>query len=117
MTFYDNHGNPIAYLDDEIHFFLYTGEPVAYIVGDAVYSFSGKQLGWFEEGWIIDLQGLRVFFSDASHGGPMRPLRKIKPLRALKQLKPLKSLRELRKSKKIKSLLWSTLSSKSFFYQ
>jgi len=58
MTFYDSHGKAIAYLhDDGIHIYLFNGRPVAYLYGDAVYGFNGHQFGWFEDGWIRDLNG------------------------------------------------------------
>ena len=60
MTFYDSHGKAIAYLhDDGIHIYLFNGRPVAYLYGDAVYGFNGHQFGWFEDGWIRDLNLLR----------------------------------------------------------
>ena len=31
MVFYDNHGRPTAYTEDDVHIYLFTGEPVAYL--------------------------------------------------------------------------------------
>ena len=81
MVFYDNHGRPTAYTEDDIHIYLFTGEPVAYIDRDAVYGYNGKHLGWFSNGWIRDLNGCCVFFSEKANGcGPVKPIKYICPV-------------------------------------
>lgn len=118
MVFYDNHGRPTAYTEDDEHIYLFTGEPVAYLHTDAVYSYSGKQLGWFRDGWIRDLNGNCVFFTENTTGsGPLKPLKQLKPLKSLKRLKPLKALRELKRLRPLNRLSWSKLSGKQFFAQ
>ncbi|MBF7022910.1 4-fold beta flower protein [Staphylococcus kloosii] len=49
MTFYDENGNAIAYTEDSVHLYLFTGKPVVYFVNKKVYGFNGAHLGWFEE--------------------------------------------------------------------
>ena len=115
MTFYDCDGAPVAYTEDNETIYLFTGEPVAYFYENAVYSFSGVHLGWFENGWIRDLHGSCVFFSEDSTGGPLKPLKQLKPLKSLKQLKPLRSLRELKHLKALNRLSWSQKSGRAFF--
>ena len=116
MTFYDRNGKPIAYTEDSIHIYLYSGKPVAYIDNDAVYGFNGKHMGWFENGWIRDLKGTCVYFTEnASGSGPMKPLKQLKPLKSLKQLKPLKSLKEMKRTKALNQQAWSHLSGEAFF--
>lgn len=118
MVFYDCHGTPVAYTEDGIHVFLFTGEPAAYFEQDAVYGYNGKQLGWFNNGWIRDLQGLCVFFSEnASGSGPVKPIKRICPIKSIKQIKPIKSIREIRRIRPINQLAWSPLSGKQFFAQ
>jgi hypothetical protein len=115
ITFYDSEGEPVAYSDDGVHIFLFSGEPVAYLVNESVYSFSGNHLGFFSNGWIRDHDGDAVFFSENSIGGLMKPLKKLKPLKSLKELIPLKGLRELRPLKPLDSFLWSSLSVEELF--
>ena len=115
MTFYDYHGTPIAYTEDNETIYLFTGEPVAYFYENAVYSFSGVHLGWFEDGWIRDLSGECVFFTENATGGPIKPLEQLKPLKGLKQLKPLCSLRQLKHLKTFNKLNWSKKSGRAFF--
>lgn len=118
MVFYDNHGRPTAYTEDDEHIYLFTGEPVAYLDGDTVYGFNGHQFGWFENGWIRDLDGYCVFFTENATGsGPLKPLKQLTPLKSLKQLRPLKALRELRRLRTMNRLSWSQLSGKQFFVQ
>lgn len=118
MVFYDFHGKATAYTEDDVHLYLFTGEPVAYFEGNAVYGYNGRQFGWFENGWIRDLKGHCVFFSENATGsGPVKPLKQLKPLKSLKQLRPLKALRELKHLKPLNSLSWSQLSGKQFFAQ
>lgn len=45
ITFYDLYGNAIAYCEDNETIYLFTGQPVAYLYEDSVYSFDGRQLG------------------------------------------------------------------------
>ena len=115
LTFYDANGNPSAYTDDGEHIHLFSGEPVAYLSGDSVYSFSGKHLGRFEDGWVRDNGGASVFFTDNARGGVLKPLKALKPLKGLKQLRPLKGLKELKPLSPLKTLSWSQLSGRHFF--
>lgn len=115
MVFYDNHGHPTAYTEDDIHIYLFTGEPVAYLHEDAVYGYNGRQFGWFQDGWIRDLNGNCVFFTENTTGSG--PLKQLKPLKSLKQLRPLKALREPKRLRPLNRLSWSQLSGKQFFVQ
>ena len=118
MVFYDNHGRPTAYTEDDVHIYLFTGEPVAYLDGDAVYSFNGHQFGWFENGWIRDLQGYCVFFSENATGiGPARPVKRFCPVKRVKRVKPFKHVKAMRRTKAIKHSSWSQLSGVVFFEQ
>jgi hypothetical protein len=74
MTLYDRSGSPTAYSEDGKHFFLFTGQPVAYFYENTVYGFNGHQFGWFENGWIRDLNGKCVLFSENScSSDPAKP--------------------------------------------
>lgn len=118
MVFYDNHGRPTAYTEDNIHIYLFTGEPVAYIDRDAVYGYNGKHLGWFSNGWIRDLNGYCVFFSEkANDCGPVKPVKYICPVKCVKYVRPVKCVKEVRRVRAVNCLAWSQLSGKQFFAQ
>jgi hypothetical protein len=114
-VFYDSKGEPIAYTEDRVHIYLFSGEPVAYLSGDSVYSFSGIHLGWFEDGWIRDNNGDCVFFTDQAKGGPMKPPKALKSLKSLQPPKPLKSPKKPKPQQPRKSRSWSELSGEHFF--
>ena len=115
LTFYDRYGVPIAYTDDGINIYLFSGKPVAYLEQNVIYGFKGRHLGWFDNGWIRDLKGFCVFFNDNAFGGPIKPIKHIKPIKGIKQIKPIKSIREIQKIKPIFHSSWSELSGNLFF--
>lgn len=118
MTFYDRNGKPMAYTEDDIHIYLFSGKPVAYFDGNAVFGFNGKHMGWFEKGWIRDIWGACVFFTEnASGSGPMKPMKQMRPMKCMKQMKPMKAMRQMKRMKPMNQLSWSALSGESFFYQ
>ena len=117
MTFYNRTGKPVAYTEDDTHVFLFTGEPVAYFVENAVYGFNGKHLGWFYNGWIRDLNGRCVFFSEEASGGPAKPARHARPAKNAKHAKPAKAAKQARRARAAFGPSWSELSGIQFFTQ
>ena len=118
MTFYDCNGKPVAYTEDGTHVYLFTGEPVAYFVEDAVYGFNGRQFGWYENGWIRDLRGCCVFYSENATGsGPVKPVKQVCPVKCVKHVMPVKCVREVCRVRAVNQLSWSTLSGTLFFAQ
>jgi hypothetical protein len=115
IDFYDRSGAPIAYCQDGEHIYLFSGRPVAYLSGDAVYTFSGKHIGWFEDGWVRDKQGNCVLFTAAAKGGPVKPVKHVKPVKGVKQIRPVKGAKQVRSVKAVKTLAWSPLSGVQFF--
>ena len=96
MTLYDAHGRPTAYSDDGVSIYLFTGRPVAYIVGNAVFAFSGKHLGWWQNGWLRDPAGAISFFSESATGaGLVKPVTGVTPVKAVKAVEPVKGVRQV----------------------
>lgn len=116
QDFYDRSGTPIAYTDDDVHLFTFSGCPVGYFQGESLYSYAGQHLGRIANGLIRDNRGQVVFFSSNATGGPMKPMRQLKPLKGLKQLKPLKNLRQLQPLRPLLDSSWSQLSGQQFFF-
>lgn len=115
FTFYNYEGRAIAYTDDGETIYLYTGEPVAYIYDDSIYTFDGYHIGWIGEGWIRDHDGNAAFFSERATGGPLKPLKQLKPLKGVKRIKQVKYVRRIKPIKPYSKFTWSELSDESFF--
>lgn len=116
ITFYNQHGKPIAYSKDGIHIYLFNGTPVAYFHRESVYGYNGKHLGRFVNGWVRDNNGYCVFFTEEATGsGPVKPVKQIKPIKSVRSIKPIKSVRQIKPIKPISTSSWSSLSSDSFF--
>jgi len=116
-TFYNQEGKAIAYTEDGEHIYLFNGSPAGFIEKDSVFSYSGKHLGCIKEGWIVDQQGRRVFFTEDASGGPSRPVKQVTPVKSVKAVKPVKGTREMRPTTPTLTMSWSDFSSKSFFEQ
>lgn len=114
-TFYNKNGKPIAYTGNDRDIYLFNGTPVAYISSDSIYSFPGKHLGWYINGWIIDHSGRRVFFTRGATGGPGKPGRRGRPGKSGKKGKPGKGGKEGKPGKPGITNSWSSMSSKEFF--
>lgn len=116
MTFYERSGKPVAYTEDDVHIFLYSGYPVGYLFDGSVYSYSGRHLGTLRTGWIRDHSGACVFFTDdAMDNGLPAPPKHVKPPKLLKKPKPPKGRRETPPPRADDATEWSQHSSETFF--
>lgn len=117
LEFFDRSGSATAYSPDGTNLYLWSGEPVAYLAEGRVYSFRGKLLGWFEAGWLTDLQNMPSLFSAGATGGPVKPVRKVKPVKSVRRVLPVKSVRSVAKVRPVRSLSWSPVSNAAYFNQ
>lgn len=119
MTFFDSQGTPRAYLDsDGEHIYFFDGTPGAYLFEDAVYGFEGTQYGWFENGWVRDLEGQCVLFTrDAAIGGPAKPSMYQTPAKWARAARPSRKSRITKCSKTPYKAQWSGLTAEEFFRQ
>lgn len=86
MDLFEMSGAAVAYVaGDGESIYLWSGEAAAYLKEDSVYSYSGKHLGYFNDGWIRDDRGEAVVFTDASTGGPVRPVRQVHEVRGVRK--------------------------------
>lgn len=99
LDLYDSRGRAAAFLEpsDGLTFYLWSGEPVAYLDDESVYGFNGKHLGWYQNGAVYDHDGNVVvapagMFRGVVEPAPPRGLRRLKPLKGLKELRPLRPL-------------------------
>ena len=71
---FDRKGKASYFLDqDKIHIYSWEGRPVAMVDKGAVFTFKKKHLGWLDEGWLRDLSGKCVGFTEPGRGGPNPP--------------------------------------------
>ena len=88
----DSKGEYAAYMTENGVIYLWEGgKPPAYSEKESIYSFDGKHLGWFFEGYIIDRNGYKV----GAIEGVVRSKSLIKPLKGIKGIVPLKSLKRM----------------------
>lgn len=91
MDFYDRAGRATVYTEDGESIYDWKGRPSAFISDDKVYRNSGKIIGWLRNGWIHDLSGRAVLFSDEATGGPARPARQARPVRGVRLFVPFEA--------------------------
>jgi hypothetical protein len=115
IVFYNRTGRPVAYTENNTDIYLYSGELVAYLEGDSVYACSGRHLGWFVDGWILDHDGNHVFFSDIATDGPARPTKQASPGKAVRRSRPIKGPRKPGPPYPGLNSAWSHHASEEFF--
>lgn len=115
--FYSKSGTPVAYIEDESHIFLFSGECVGYVYEDSIFSFNGRHLGFFRDGWLRDNNGKCVLFIKNAKNGPERRRKDIGRVKNLKAKIPFKKPREKQPKKLEIKQEWSELSLLQFFDQ
>lgn len=116
-NFYSNTGKVTCYSPDGEHIYLWDGTPVAHVVDEKVYSFSGFLLGWFINGWLYDRNNQPALFSADSSGGPARPARQARPAKSARHARPAKGARQAAHARPARSMSWSSYSNESYFNQ
>jgi hypothetical protein len=115
VTFYDRSGKAVAYSEDGQHVHLFSGEPVAYLDAQAVYSYRGELMGWFEDGWLRDKDGRCIAYSEQATGGPPQPEKARRPAQSVRQLAPVQQRQDPRSLRPIHSNAWSSQTAEEFF--
>ena len=119
LSLFDGNGRASAYIvaDSDLTIYLWSGEPVAYLVRDGgggfhVYGFNGKHLGWFVRGIIRDHEGDAAC---ALKGLIFNP--QFEPLKSLKSLKSFKSFRQFAPFRPLFWNRWGELPCRFFLSQ
>jgi hypothetical protein len=98
ITLFNKNGKPVSYIaDDGETIYLWDGRPVAYLVEDKIYGWQGRQLGWFYNGTVFDIYGLRAGFIKskspiATEIEPLKPTKHLKPTRGKTQSQVIKPI-------------------------
>ncbi len=112
---YDRHGAAIVHIENNVIYTI-SGVPVAFLQHEYVYAYSGKQLGTYEDGWLRDLKGTCVFFSEHATGaGPVPPVPRVPPVPSVPRIPPVPPVPQIPRIKAIPSLSWSSVEGNQFF--
>ena len=117
MEFFSRSGDAVCYAPDGQHLHLWDGTPVGYFTEGKMYSFSGRLLGWFENGWLYDRQNKPALFSADASGGPIRPVRRVAPVKGVRRVKPVKAVRQIAHVRPVRSMSWSPVANATYFSQ
>jgi len=96
VTLFNKNGKPVAYIaEDGETIYLWDGRPVAFLSEEKVYGWNGRQLGWFANGTIFDIYGLRSGFIRSkspisTEMEPLKPQKHLKTTRGEKQSQTMK---------------------------
>lgn len=116
LVFYTKNGLPYFYSENGIELFLFTGEPVGYIEGKSIYSYSGRHFGWFTKGFVRDNFGDVIFYTSHTEGiGPITPPVMSVLDKAPKKLVPLKQPKHEAYVIPKESFKWSRINYLDFF--
>ncbi len=92
VTLFNKNAKPVAYIgEDGETVYNWDGRAAAYLYEDKVYGWNGKQLGWFDNGTVFDIFGLRCGFIRSkapmpTPTEPVKPVKHSKPVRASRQM-------------------------------
>ena len=112
---YDRLGEAIVHIKDNTIYTI-SGIPVAFLQHEYVYAYSGVQLGTYENGWLRDLQGSCVFFSDHVAGvGPVPPVPRVPPVPSVPKIPPVPPVPQIPHVKAVPGLSWSAIEGSQFF--
>ena len=118
IDLWDMHGQAVAYIDDDKQsIYMWDGTPVAWLWGTGIYTYRGKLLGWFFDGWIFGLDGKCVLFTERGAYRPVKPLRQPPGSRGDKGVRPSRGEREPARKQPERSLVWSSVNALSFLRQ
>jgi hypothetical protein len=116
LIFYDRTGAAIAYaLEDGVTLYTYSGRPAGYIHENGIFSFDGIPRAWYLDGWVLENDGSRLFFTKHAKGGPVTPIKGIQPIRGIRKYCPGRKQRGEAGLKPAFSLAWSARSGLVFF--
>lgn len=114
-TFFDKDGNPSWYIDkDKASVFSLEGHPIGYLYQDTLFSHKGEHIGFFKDGWIIDLEGRYLLFTEVSVNGPIKPQPRILTLRSIQSQNPIPQVRQFKRALPVLRSEWSNQNIKNY---
>jgi hypothetical protein len=100
IDLFDGYGAPVAYVDHlkRDTLFLWSGEPVAYLLDGSVFGFNGAHLGWLQDGVLWGHSGEALGFTAPPASAAAATQDKPKgnqlplPVKLMRDVEPLKPL-------------------------
>lgn len=119
MVLFDDQREAVAWIVDDgyLSIYLHDGTPMAWVVEDTVYSFSGRYLGYIEDGWVWDRAGYAVMFTSMSDEAADLTSRRVPPPKALRKPRPPTDEREAPPPRAGRRTEWSAISGEAFLRQ
>ena len=106
IEFFDRKGTATAFCDGQ-SIYLWDGRPVAYLLDEKVFAFSGRFIGWLSDGWIIDEAGKCLLFESDAVRGPGKPPLQDRPVKSVPLGRPVRGALQAAPSRPAGSADWS----------
>ena len=114
---YNRFGKPIFRLFSNGRIVTFSGASAGFLLGDNLFNYNGKHVGWYAGGLVRDHQGHVVGFgekvNDSTH--PFLPFKQFKPFAGFVQFEPFRPFTQFEPFRPFKSLAWSNLSLEGLF--
>ena len=101
-------GTLVGWLENDVVFDT-ASRHIAHIQGGAVYTYTSRQLGYFDNGYFRDKVGDAVAFMGGCTGGPLPPIPPIPPIPAIPAIPPIAPIAPIASVPRVPSLSWSRL--------
>lgn len=112
---YNYRGVAIAHIKNNVIYSI-NGKPLAFLNHEYVYLYNSYQVGVYENGWLRDLNGFCVFYSENYSGfAPIPPIHHIPPVPAVPQIPPILPIPQIPRVKAICQGSWSKYKGEDFF--
>jgi hypothetical protein len=115
---FDRYGAAQLRVREDGKIFTFYGKCIGFVRNEAVYNYTGLQVGWFSGGILRDLQGNTAGFGEnpTDSPRPLLPIRQIKPIPNIPEIPPIPPIPEIRRIQPIKSFSWSILDPQGLFF-
>lgn len=110
MDFYDQTGRASHYIGQNGTFYSWEGVPIGIVRDENLFDNRGRQIGRIYQGYLRDLSGNAVLFSDGASGGPLPPIKKIPPIKSIPRIPPIPAIPSIPRIPAIPTFNWSSSS-------
>ncbi len=107
MDFHDRNGRATHYINPNGVLYSWGGQALGKLHGENLYNNSGKQIGRVKDGWLRDLSGGAVAFTNGAKGGPIPPIKQIPSIKSIPSIPPIPAIPAIPRIPAIPSLGWS----------